>query len=359
MIQYIFKKIFYGFLVMIGVITIIFFLFNVIPVSSARMTMGQRGDAATEEAIAREFKLNEPAWKRYFFYLNDISPFSIYHQSDVTSNLYFNRENYQGFRLLPLGSHGLYIKKPYLGISFQNKEKVGSILPKKILVTIILATASIVFASIIGILLGILAALKQNTFWDRLAVTLSIFGISIPSYFLAILLSMYVGYYLHDLIGLNFRGDLIDFDDLGNQKIIVWQNLILPVIALGLRPIAIITQMTRNSMLDVLSQDYIRTAKAKGLGYYKVVFKHALRNALNPVVTSISGWFGALLAGAYFIEIIFDLKGLGHLTVSSLMKFDFPVVMGTALFIAFTFVMINIFVDIIYGILDPRVSLNK
>ncbi len=350
------SKIFYGVLVLIGVITIIFFLFNILPVSSARMTMGQRGDAATEEAIAREFKLDQPAFNRYVYYLNDISPISIHHSTDASSNIYFNPESYNGREILPLGAYSLYLKYPYLGISFQNKEKVGSILPKKIVSTVILATGAIIFASIIGILFGILAALNQNTFWDRFAVTISIFGISIPSYFLAILLSMYIGYYMHDIFGLNFRGDLIDYDDLGEHKILMWQNLILPIIALGLRPVAIITQMTRNSMLDVLSQDYVRTAKAKGLSNFKVIFKHTLRNALNPVLTSISGWFGSLLAGAYFIEIIFDLKGLGHLTVSSLMKFDFPVVMGSALFIACTFVVINIVVDILYGVLDPRVS---
>jgi peptide/nickel transport system permease protein len=322
------------------------------------MTMGQRGDASTEEAIAKEFKLNLPPFLRYCIYLNDLSPLSIHHPSDDNSSIYYKQSSYSGIKLMPLGGNALYLKYPYLGISFQNKEKVSKLLPPKIKSTLILAIGAIVFASIIGILMGIFAALHHNTIWDRITVGISILGISIPSYFLAILLSMYIGYYMHDIWGLNFRGDLFDYDDLGEHKILMWQNLILPIIALGLRPIALITQMTRNSMLDVLSQDYIRTATAKGLSRNNVIFKHALRNALNPVFTSISGWFGALLAGAYFIEIIFDLKGLGHLTVSSLMKFDFPVVMGCALFIAFTFVIINIFVDIIYGVIDPRVSMK-
>jgi len=135
----------------------------------------------------------------------------------------------------------------------------------------------------------------------------------------------------------------------------MWKNLILPVIALGVRPIAIIAQLTRSSMLDELTQDYVRTAKAKGLGQMSVLFKHALRNAMNPIVTSISGWLASVLTGAYFIEIVFTYKGLGFQTVQSLLTFDFPVVMGSVLLVALVFVVMNIFTDILYSILDPRV----
>ena len=112
-------------------------------------------------------------------------------------------------------------------------------------------------------------------------------------------------------------------------------------------------------MLDVLSQDYIRTARAKGMAFSRVLFKHALRNAMNPVVTTISGWFASLLAGAYFIELIFVINGLGKETVDALLKFDFPVVMGAVLFTATAFVIVNIVVDILYGVLDPRVSIGN
>jgi peptide/nickel transport system permease protein len=130
------------------------------------------------------------------------------------------------------------------------------------------------------------------------------------------------------------------------------------MITLGIRPLAIIVQLTRSAMLDVLKQDYIRTAIAKGLRYRVVLFKHALRNALNPVITAISGWFAALLAGAFFVEFIFDWKGIGLKTIEALKSNDFPVVMGAVLFIATIFVTVNIIVDIIYGWLDPRVSLD-
>jgi peptide/nickel transport system permease protein len=182
-------------------------------------------------------------------------------------------------------------------------------------------------------------------------------GYSLPSYVSAILLALVFGYYLQAWTGLNVQGSLFGIDDFGDEKIF-WKNLILPALALGIRPIGIITQLTRSSMLDVLSQDYIRTAKAKGLSKTKVIFKHGLRNALNPVVTAVSGWFAALLAGAFFVENVFSYNGLGKITVDALLTRDIPVVLGAILFTAFLFVIINLLVDILYTFLDPRVKLT-
>jgi len=159
-------------------------------------------------------------------------------------------------------------------------------------------------------------------------------------------------------IGLDQTGGLTMIDDYGNE-VLMLKNLILPAFALGSRPIGIIFQLTRSAMLDVLSQDFIRTAKAKGLSNVNVLFKHALRNALNPVVTAVSGWFASLLAGSFFVEVIFDIKGLGYTAVDALQKFDFPVAMGSVLFTAFVFIIMNILVDIMYAILDPRIRINK
>ncbi len=136
------------------------------------------------------------------------------------------------------------------------------------------------------------------------------------------------------------------------------RNLLLPAVALGVRPLAVITQLTRSSMLDVLGQDYIRTARAKGLSYRATVLRHALRNALNPVVTAVSGWLASLMAGAFFIEYIFNWKGLGTITLRAVENLDFPVVMGATLFVAALFVLINIAVDVLYAVLDPRVKIN-
>ena len=136
------------------------------------------------------------------------------------------------------------------------------------------------------------------------------------------------------------------------------KNLILPAFTLGLRPLAIIVQLTRSSMLDVLSQDYIRTAKAKGLKYRVIIVKHALKNALNPVITAVSGWLASLMAGAFFIEVIFDWKGLGLVTINAVYNLDFPIVMGVTIFVAFAFIIINIFVDLLYAVVDPRVRIK-
>jgi ABC-type dipeptide/oligopeptide/nickel transport system permease component len=150
-------------------------------------------------------------------------------------------------------------------------------------------------------------------------------------------------------------GSLFDTDPFTGRH---WElrNAILPAITLGIRPMAIIAQLTRGSMLDILNQDYIRTAYAKGLSQNQVIWRHALRNALNPVITAITGWFAELLAGAFFVEYIFGWKGIGKITVDALTKLDFPVVMGSVLVTSFFFISINILADWLYRIVDPRVS---
>jgi len=163
---------------------------------------------------------------------------------------------------------------------------------------------------------------------------------------------------LADLTGLSMVGSLYSVDDMGGGEYLSLRNLILPAITLGIRPLAIIVELTRSSLLEVFSQDYIRTAYAKGLSQTRVVFRHALRNALNPVLTAISGWFASLMAGAVFVEYVFDWKGVGVVIVDALEKYDFPVVMGAVLFIAVILVAVNILVDILYAWLDPRVRLQ-
>ena len=177
-------------------------------------------------------------------------------------------------------------------------------------------------------------------------------------HFLQDLIIAYVfGYLLHSYTGLNMTGSLWEYDVFEGRKLAL-QNLILPALALGIRPLAIITQLTRSSILDVLSQDYIRTAYAKGLNTRQVVWRHALPNALNPVVTAVSGWLAELLAGSFFIEFIFGWKGVGKITVDALEKFDFPMVMGAVLLTACLFILINLLTDLLYTRLDPRVRLN-
>jgi peptide/nickel transport system permease protein len=212
-------------------------------------------------------------------------------------------------------------------------------------------------ASLLGIFLGVITALKKDTSVDRgIFFFTTVFGMSAPSFLVGLLMAWLFGYVLRDLTGLDPSGSLYELDVWEGEKLQL-RNLILPAITLGVRPLSIIIQLTRSSMLEVLSQDYIRTARAKGLSYRRVIIGHALRNALNPVVTAISGWFASLMAGAVFVEKIFSWKGIGNEVVEALNNNDLPVVMGATVIFAVIFVVINSLVDIIYGILDPRVRI--
>ena len=285
------------------------------------------------------------------------APISFHTKINIESPFYLNENKYNYVPIVTIKEKVLVIKTPYFGRSFQNKQLVSDLLINKIAQTALLAIVAMLFATILGILMGVLASLNYNTILDRFLVSFSVLGVSVPSYFSALLLALFLGYYFADYTGLNLTGSLIAISDEG-EYYFEWKNIILPAIALGIRPIAIVTQLTRNAMLDVIRSDYVRTAKAKGLSSFQVIFKHTLRNALNPVITSVSDWFATLLAGAFFVEWIFDYKGLGHTTVSALLNFDFPVVMGAILFIAFVFVILSIVVDIFYSLVDPRVRLE-
>lgn len=356
-LKFIGKRLLSGIVVMLGVVAVIFFLFSILPVNSAQLTLGQRSDEATKKATEKEFRLNLPHYKRLALYFNDLSPISIHNLRNEESPTFLKKSDANFISVFSLGTKTVVLKFPYLGKSFQTRGRVSEILSEKIYPTFILAVVSMLFAVAVGIILGVFAAIKQYSVWDNFILVFSTFGISQPAYFSAIVIAMIFGYYLSDYTHLFVCGSITDLDFDGNE-IVKWKNLWLPVFALGIRPVAIITQLTRSTMLDVLSQDYIRTAKAKGLSYYKVIFKHGLRNALNPLATSIGGWLAALLTGAFFIENVFDYKGLGLQTIQSLLMFDFPVVMACVLFVAFIFVVMNILTDILYSVLDPRVSVK-
>jgi peptide/nickel transport system permease protein len=206
--------------------------------------------------------------------------------------------------------------------------------------------------------LGIVTATHKNSLLDRgIFVFATVFGMSAPSFLVGLIVAWLFGYVLSNHTGLSPSGSLYDIDPWAGEQLQL-KNLILPAITLGMRPLSIIIQLTRSSLLEVLSQDYIRTAKAKGLSFGTIIFKHALKNALNPVITAISGWFASLMAGAVFVEKIFSWKGIGYEVVEALSNNDLPVVMGATLSFAVIFVIINIGVDILYGVLDPRVRIN-
>jgi peptide/nickel transport system permease protein len=268
-----------------------------------------------------------------------------------------NQEKYHYQQLIKIGNDVLVVKMPYLRRSYQTKREVTTILSETVPNTFVLALTAMIFATIIGVLLGVVSAVHQGTWIDNAANAFAILGISAPSFFAGIIIAWLFGFVLADYTGLNMSGSLYSYDPFKGE-IITWRNLWLPMITLGLRPLAIIVQLTRSAMLDVLAQDYIRTARAKGLSRNAIIYKHALKNALNPVITAISGWFASLLAGSFFVEYIFGYNGLGRTTVTALEMSDFPVVMGSILFIAFVFVVVNILVDLLYAWVDPRVKLS-
>ncbi|GAB1308941.1 ABC transporter permease [Urechidicola sp. KH5] len=354
MIQFILKKISYALLTLFGVVTLVFLLFNVLD-DPARMLLDQREDEEQLANIRAKYGFDKPMYLQYGYYLNDLSPVS-FHSANSEDFTFLGVDKYNAIRLFKIGETVVVLKAPYLRESYQkNGKKVSAVIAETLPNTFVLAVTSIGIAIVLGIFLGVLSALYQDSWFDRIISIVSTFGMSIPSFFSAILFAFIFGFVLHEITGLPMTGSLYEVDNFGEGVYIQWKNLVLPAFVLGIRPLAVIIQLMRNSLLEVLNQDYIRTAKAKGLGMYQIIRKHALKNALNPVVTAVSGWFASLLAGAVFVEYIFNWNGLGKEIVNALNTLDLPVIMGSVLIIATMFIIINIFVDIIYGWLDPRI----
>ncbi|HEY6902235.1 MAG TPA: ABC transporter permease [Puia sp.] len=348
MIRYFIRKLFYGGLVLLGVVVTVFFLFQGFG-DPSRLVMGQRADAATQENIRKELNLDQPRWKQFVYYLDDLSPIGIHTREEIAQ---------KGLKGIFIGGNTqIGLKWPYLRRSYQSKKEVWSILMEALPKTLLLAMAAMLVATVIGVALGVLAAIKKGTFLDTSAIFVSVLGISAPSFFMGILIAYVFGFVLSDYTGLHLTGGPFVTDPFSGRHLQL-RNLILPALTLGIRPLAIIAQLTRGALLDVLGQDYIRTAYAKGLSPRAVVWKHGLRNALNPVITAITGWFAELLAGAFFVETIFDWKGIGKVTVDALGELDFPVVMGSVLVSSFFFIVIGLLADLLYGLVDPRVRLT-
>jgi peptide/nickel transport system permease protein len=308
MLTYIIRKLFYSLLILFGVITVTFALMYVIPGDPARLMLGQRADVASIEAIRKQLGLDDPLYVQYFRFIGKAL------QGD-------------------------------LGRSYSSNRDVLKTILETFPATAILAVSSIILSTIIGVLIGVISAVKPYSFRDNISMLFALFGISFPPFAFGLIMALVFGSLLK---WFPISGYL-------NNGIIY---LVLPMLTLALRPLAIIARLTRSSMLDVLGQDYVRTARAKGIGYWKVIIKHALRNALNPVVTTVSAWLAGLLGGAFFIEYIFNWPGIGLLAINSILSLDFPMIQGTVLFTAVIFIIINMLVDIVYAFLDPKVKLS-
>ena len=356
--RYLLKKIQHAFWTLFGVVTAIFFLFNVLPGDPAQMMLGQNEDQAQLAIVKQKYGFDQPIFTQYLYYINDLSPLSI-HSKKSENYTFLKPQTYHYKSLFETSKYSVVLKYPYLRTSFTKQgKKVSQILKETLPNTLVLAVASICIALIIGLLMGVLSALYKDQWIDRLILVGTTLGMSLPSFFSAILAAWIFGFLFHEFTSLEMTGSLYELDDFGEANVLKLKNMILPATVLGIRPLAVVTQLMRNSLLEVFNQDYIRTASAKGLSAFQIISKHAMKNALNPVVTAISGWFASLLAGAVFVEYIFAWNGLGKEIVNALNTLDLPVIMGSVLIIALTFVSMNILVDIIYTYLDPKIKLN-
>lgn len=350
MLSFLGRKLHQGFWIVFGILSVVFFLFQVLPGDPADMLLGQRADVSSKEAIQKEFYLDKPIFEQYLLYINDVSFLSFHTQDQL--------EKYNPILAIPVFGKAIVLKKPYFRRSFQNNRLVTEVISDSLLNTILLAIFSMLLATVVGIALGCVAALYKGTWIDHALVTTSILGISVPSFVVATVIGFFFAFKWHHITGLNLTGQLWEMNPFEGRTLQL-KNLILPVLTLGIRPLAVIVQLTRGSMLEIMSLDYIRTARAKGLPEYKVIVVHALRNALNPVVTSVSGWLASLLAGAFFVEYIFDWKGLGLVTINAVFMLDMPVIMASVVYIGFIFTVITLFVDVLYAVLDPRVRIKE
>jgi peptide/nickel transport system permease protein len=312
MLTFIIRQFLYSILIILGVMTVTFVVVRILPGDPARLVAGQRADLQSIESLRRQWKLDQPLPVQYLDFL----------ARAFTGDL---------------------------GRSFAFNRPVVEAIIDKVPATAILAVSALVISSLLGVTIGVISAWKPNRWFDDVAMITALLGISMPSFVLAILLGMIFAYWLHLLPGVGYivKGTRVDVS-----------YLILPMIALAARPLSIIARITRSSMLDVLSQDYVRTARAKGLAETRTVLRHALRNALNPVITTISAWLAATLAGTLFIEYIFNWPGLGSMALSAVQQLDYPVIQGVVLFTAVVFVVINFLVDVLYSVLDPKVRLS-
>lgn len=304
---------------LLAVSFITFFLGYLSPGSPIDIMLGQHSDAATVKRLEHEYGLDQPPLVQY------------------------------GRFLWGAVSHG------DLGTSFMSdKRPVTKIIAEQFPTTAVLACMALVAAMLVGIPAGIVAALKHNGLLDRMTMSFVLLLVSMPAFVLAPILMLFLALRLHLLQSSGWEGT--EFTFVGMKAIVPnWDYAVMPVMVLAARPAALFARFMRSSMLDVLRQDYIRTANAKGLSPGRVLLKHALKNAFLPVLTVIGNTFGFLLTGSFVIENIFTIPGIGYQSVQSILSRDYPVIQGVALLVAVIFITVNLVVDILYGVFDPRV----
>jgi peptide/nickel transport system permease protein len=328
---YIIKRLLQIIPVILGVTVIAFTLIHLAPGDPARTMLGQHATQQEIDEIRVKYGLDKPLYVQYFIWLGDVL-------------------------------HG------DLGRSILSHEQVTTEIAARFPNTIELAIAAMIFAILLGVVAGIISATKQYSIADYTVMGGALFGLSMPVFWLGIMLMMIFGVFLgwlpiggridllipfHRITGFMILDSIITGN--GAALISVLRHLILPAIALGTIPMAIIARTTRSSMLEVLRQDFIRTERAKGLSERKVIYKHAIRNAMVPVVTVIGLNFGLLLSGAILTETVFSWPGVGRLVVDAVYARDYPLVIGCILVFAIVFVIVNLITDLLYTYIDPRI----
>ena len=305
MAKYILKRVLMMIPVLLGVMLVVFIMVHISPGEPARILAG---DNASEEAVAaleEELGLNEPLHIQFFNYVKGI------------------------------------VTEFDLGTSYHTRRPVIDELMDRFPTTATLAVLCMVLSAVLGITLGIISAVKQNTIIDHLSTGFALFGISMPAFWAGMMLILVFSIYLKWLPVSGIEG---------------WTSWILPTITSSMAGMATIVRMTRSSMLEVICQDYIVTARAKGLSEKVIIVKHALKNALIPIITVLGIQLGVMLGGAVLTESVFSINGMGKYMVDSIKNRDYPVVQGGVLLLALTFSVVNLLVDILYAYVDPRIK---
>jgi len=301
--NYILRRLLHIIPVLFGVTLLTFSMLHLIPGDPAQILAGPDASSSDIQALRQQMGLDQPLTVQYVDYLKGLA------QGD-------------------------------LGRSMSTRRPVLDELMDRFPNTLILAVAGVGVAVLLGIPIGVLAAIRARTMVDHVAMVLALLGISAPAFWLGFILMMVFSVHLGWFPSAGYRS---------------WGHLVLPALTLGTGAMAIVARMTRSSLLEVLNQDYVRTARAKGLHEVLVIAKHALRNALIPTTTVVGLSFGSLLGGAVLTEMVFAWPGLGRLIVYSIGIRDLPVIQGAVLLLALTFVLVNLGVDLLYGLIDPRV----
>ena len=318
MTQYIVRRLFAVIPVLLGVTIVVFLLIQLVPGDIAGMLLGPEATPDDIAALRRELGLDQPLPVQYLKWLGGVL-------------------------------------RGDLGRSIEFKVPVTEMVMERLRNTLILGTAAITFSTIVGLIVGVISAVKPHSVFDRVGMVIALFGNSMPAFWIAILLILFFAFRLRwfPIGGMySLRADEKTLPDL-------LHHLILPAISLGSLAMATVARMTRSCMLDVLRQEYIITARAKGLAAYRVIVVHGLRNALLPVVTVVGLQFGAILGGAVLTETVFSWPGVGRQLFRAISTRDLPLIQGGILVLAAGFVMVNLVVDITYAFLDPRIRLGS